>query len=541
MRRQLLFYSMVALSLSSYGQINQFQVSHDLGSDDYVNDLYYHPLFEELVATGSSTSSSAGGYDALFTVFDDEGGNNGGGVVGDAGEESGRSITVNAANQTTIFGSSGSYTTATGDGGDLFIAHLGTDGSPLWVNIWGTDSTDAGHVVIEGNDGSVVIAGNTKRRNEQRTDVLVVKLDAATGDTVWAREIGQPFINEGVYDMIPIGDGYALTGWSGSNAIGLNDVLMLVLDEDGNKQLAFYFGGPGEDDGRAFISGDNDSFYIAGNTRNIGAGSGDAFLAKFNSESLPPTLDWFKTYGQTGNESVQTAIRTDDGSIYLTGTTNSFGNGQEGFILKTNADGVAQWANVYGGSGDDYLQSIVEHPDGGLMAAGYSNSFGGTDNDMWVVGIDAAGNSTCNQTSVTFTEETISSSVAYTDFTHFSIAEITSPSVTLNKRLAIPSLGEPMVTSNVLCLTTGVEDGMKEGHNQVRTFPVPTTDDLTIELDEAGQYTVLLYSVHGKIVKNLSLSGSRASIDISDLIPGTYTLVVENKNNRWFNKVVKTN
>ena len=97
------------------------------------------------------------------------------------------------------------------------------------------------------------------------------------------------------------GVGYAAIGYSGVSVIGANDNLFFLLNEDGTKNSTFVFGGPGDDDARSVVENGSGKIYVAGNSRSIGQGGGDAFLARFDVSGFPTiVLDWYKTYGATG-------------------------------------------------------------------------------------------------------------------------------------------------------------------------------------------------------------------------------------------------
>lgn len=538
MKKELLLSVLCFAGLSSFAQVNQYQTTHELGAGDYGNAIIYDAASGDNIIMGSTNSNPEGSFNILITSADQEGsvGASAGGQIGAAGSENGRSLYMNSNGGLVLGGSSTSFSTAPAGLNDFFSVLFDSAEEPVWIKSWGTDSVDVVQKVIEANDGNVILAGRTNRRHGQRTDILVTKLNAADGDTMWSREVGHTFINESLFDIVPmgLGDGYLLIGYSGANVIGLNDVLLVIIDDSGDMQESFVFGGPGEDDGRSFIPGDNDVFYIAGNTRGIGAGSGDAFLARFDATGEPPTLEWFKTYGSTSNESLQAAIGTSDGNILMTGTTNSFGNGQEGFVVKVNSAGEVQWSNVYGGTGDDFLQALAENADGGFTAVGYSNSFGATTDDLWLVGFDADGNSSCSQTAVTFVEESIDAGVAYMS----PIADVTSTPVTLIDRVVVPSFGENNSVQNTVCLTIGINETLEEA-NSLQVFPIPASDILTVNLPENGSYQLNMYALDGRIISSTTYNGTKAQVSVNQLSSGIYMLEVKGETQTWKSKVVK--
>jgi pimeloyl-ACP methyl ester carboxylesterase len=126
-----------------------------------------------------------------------------------------------------------------------------------------------------------------------------------------------------------------------------------------------------------------------------------------NAASQAPGIQWQKSLGGTGSESVRQMELTNGGGYILAGTSNandgdvSGNHGDSDFwIVKTDTAGVIQWQKSLGGSGTDVARSIQQTADSGYIVAGYSNSndgdvtghHGAADYDYWVVKLDVNGN-----------------------------------------------------------------------------------------------------------------------------------------------------
>ena len=66
-------------------------------------------------------------------------------------------------------------------------------------------------------------------------------------------------------------------------------------------------------------------------------------------------------------------------------------------LLGTSSTAFSQalpvvWDRTYGGVEGDYADSIVALSDGGFAVAGYTESKGAGNRDMWVLRLDEAGN-----------------------------------------------------------------------------------------------------------------------------------------------------
>jgi hypothetical protein len=61
-------------------------------------------------------------------------------------------------------------------------------------------------------------------------------------------------------------------------------------------------------------------------------------------------------------------------------------------MIKTNLDGILQWAKTYGGTNEDEPFQVQQTSDTGFVLAGYTQSFGAGFLDFMVVKTDTGGN-----------------------------------------------------------------------------------------------------------------------------------------------------
>ncbi len=121
-------------------------------------------------------------------------------------------------------------------------------------------------------------------------------------------------------------------------------------------------------------------------------GFADANLKTFEKE-------WDRTYGGTGSEVARSMIQTSDNGFALAGDTDSYGEGNtDMWLVKTDANGKAEWNRTYGGIGDDTAHSVIQTKDDGFVLVGSTTSYGAGDHDWWFVKIDASGQSEWNRT-----------------------------------------------------------------------------------------------------------------------------------------------
>ncbi len=138
----------------------------------------------------------------------------------------------------------------------------------------------------------------------------------------------------------------------------------------------------------------NGSFPLS-NGGGFGVGGGNSaqdgtkrpVLYLFDEEGAPTS---FIEYGAAGEEWIgRQGKQTPDGGYVICGETSSTPS-VDAFVIKTDADGVQEWVQTYGGTGNDYSIAIDRHPVGGWYMGGqYGTAFGNP--DMWVQALNDTG------------------------------------------------------------------------------------------------------------------------------------------------------
>ena len=107
-----------------------------------------------------------------------------------------------------------------------------------------------------------------------------------------------------------------------------------------------------------------------------------------------PVSGWSAQYGPKGAEEMESVIATPDGGILVAGLSSSFGSGDGGdaLLVKLRADGGVEWAKTYGGEGEDMALDVKAVPSGGYIVVGWTESFGAGSTDCWLLRLDDYGN-----------------------------------------------------------------------------------------------------------------------------------------------------
>lgn len=185
---------------------------------------------------------------------------------------------------------------------------------------------------------------------------------------------------------------------------GLNSVMKLIEIQD-NRTLSKSsdddivsktIGGSNAEGGRAICQTNDGGFVIAGYTFSQGNGYADVLVVKTDADG---NQLWSKTFGGSVNDYANSVAENADGSLILAGFTSSFGSGDEDvYIIKLDSDGNKIWSKNYGGSGSEIANKIIETSNGNYFIAGHTDSYGKGQDDVYLVYTDADGDSLWTRT-----------------------------------------------------------------------------------------------------------------------------------------------
>ena len=146
------------------------------------------------------------------------------------------------------------------------------------------------------------------------------------------------------------------------------------------------FGGPKWDEARSVQQTSDEGYIVAGYTLSYGAGFGDVWLIKTDSQG---DEQWSRTFG--GSDDVAYKVQqTSDGGYIVAGSTDSYGagGGTAAWLIKTDSQGNERWDRAFGGSNykHDIAYSVQKTSDGGYVIAGRAVYGSGRGNDhAWLI------------------------------------------------------------------------------------------------------------------------------------------------------------
>jgi len=219
--------------------------------------------------------------------------------------------------------------------------------------------------------------------------LLFVSASFALPDTLWTKIYGGLGSSGGLSVQETTDGGYITAGYTSEFGAGGQDVWLIKSQVNGNTQWTNTFGGDEHDLGNSVQQTADGGYIIVGYTISFGAGSRDIWLIKTDANG--DTL-WTVTYGGNYIDEGNSVKQTSDGGYIVAGHRSVQGaDGQDVWLLKTDANGDTSWANTYGGIYSDIGHSVQQTTDNGYVICGQTWSYGAGNYDIWLVKTDVNG------------------------------------------------------------------------------------------------------------------------------------------------------
>jgi hypothetical protein len=460
-------------------------------------------------------------------------------LTGSAGTITGTCVVTPGAHQVVANGS-----------GDAFLAKFDPNGNRIWGTYFGGDYFEAGHCCTTDKVGNVFIAGHTNSINNLATPGC-----------------HQP-----------------------NSSIG-TDGFLAKFTTNGSLLWSTFYGGNGNtDEVNACATDNNHNVIITGRTNSSDAGTYaspgshqqllgggvDAFLAKFDSSGVRL---WGTYYGGEDTDGGYACPIDLAGNIFMAGEARSVivntaiatngtylfnhaGGWSDGFLTKITPNGVRHWGTYIGGSGMEWIASCANNGKGDLYVTAWTNSG---------FNISTPGSFQPNSTAstdgylmdfnycsspltltVTSTESVIcrgqttilnASGANYYCWNNsiYSSSITVSPTVTTTYTLTgQDTIGCPtnFIFTQYVSECTGLKN--QYSNEQVILFPIPFSNDLTIELSILTEQASLeIYNSLGILMKKCFIKTGKQTIDLKELPSGLYIAYINNKELKQTFKVIK--
>ena len=458
---------------------------------------------------------------------------------------------------------------------DIWLYKIGLDGTIQWQNTFGGTQDETPRQFLLTEDGGFLLFGNAWSTDGDVSglhgggDFWLVRTDSL-GNLLWQKCLGGSCNDRPLQLIEAHGGGYICIGstCSTDGDIAYNhgawDAWVVRLSETGEIIWEKTYGGGGQDfagsiaktqDGGYILgtygsSTDGDVDCIMYDTINVG----DIRLIKIDSTGV---IEWQDCYGGYDSEGLIEIEQTLDGGYVFLGVTISTGGDVSGFhgpggdankwdmwVVKLDATGLIEWQKCLGGYENEQAGFIEQHPDGGYLVGGNSNS---TDGDIncntslpgtytgWLVKLSASGEIVWQRCLGSQVHNSLRT-MKILGLEHYLIAGTTRAN---GGDVDCDLKGQTDIWIVELQDTTV---GLKEEQQrQWQLYPNPASTQTWLQLAEhtaLGHVQIELYSPTGRLLHKAKPSNQYHKLEVGHLPKGLYLLRVWNGESWYVEKLV---
>ncbi|MEM8895854.1 MAG: T9SS type A sorting domain-containing protein [Bacteroidota bacterium] len=242
-----------------------------------------------------------------------------------------------------------------------------------WIRRYVSSGSEFGHRIIATADGGFALAGWTTANGSD--DLFAMKCDQ-DGTIEWTVAVGGSGIERGRgLDETSNGD-IIIAGHSNTSSMGVNDVLLVKVDADGNILWQNRYGGSGNENGWDVVTLQDGSHIITGNTGTVGPGFVNMALMKVSSDGM---LNWFRGFGSQSGATAATAMDIDfEENIHVSGWTDAAGAGsRDMYYAELDSEGDMITDGTIGSTGFETSNGMVYYSAFGenIVLVGKSDSY----------------------------------------------------------------------------------------------------------------------------------------------------------------------
>jgi hypothetical protein len=259
---------------------------------------------------------------------------------------------------------------------DLFLMKVDENGDSLWFHVWGGEDWDVGHEVQQTTDGGFIVVGTADSYGFNQSKIYLIKTDA-DGDTLWTQKFGATGMGsiEGKSVQQTTDGGYILVGSAQFVGDDYEQVWLIKTDANGDVEWSADYGDGTSDteEGESVRQTTDGGYIITGRKREMGYDS-DLWLVKTNASGV---IEWADIYGHEDHNDWGYCVRqTTDGGYVVAGEAGLDDPVRtDCWLLKTDENGDSLWSFTIGGTGVDVAYEVEETDDEGFIIVGKTNTF----------------------------------------------------------------------------------------------------------------------------------------------------------------------
>lgn len=334
------------------------------------------------IVVGSTASSGDGNTDVYLLKIDSLCNKEWSWALGGLNNDWGYAVKQTYDNGYIIAATSNSF----GNGGyDAMLLKRDSFGNYEWQKTYGGNDWDFAYDVVQTFDSGFVFCGETYNNSNGYADVYVVKTNSV-GDTIWTRTVGGSLIDKG-NALIQTADSNIVVAGLKNTVSDSTQAYVLKFDKNGVLLWDSVYGGTSNEEIKDVIQTQDGLYTLAGYSTGIVAGDKDYYVIKIDVNG---TLVWERFFSGVKDEEANTLAEIDNGDLWIVGYTEANGGGKKDpKIFRLNSGGW--WANqnsTFGTLEDEVATGIALSTNGNIYLSGYTNSYGEGLNDLFVIRVD---------------------------------------------------------------------------------------------------------------------------------------------------------
>jgi len=234
-------------------------------------------------------------------------------------------------------------------------------------------------------EGNVLVVGATNHLHQPpySGDALLVELNL-TGDTLWERTWGGDGYEQAIAVAPAPDGGYYIFGETDSYGAGDRDFFLLAIDGDGAERWHRTYGGEGREWPYGMLTLSNHDLLIHGFSEHPGGSDRDPYALRVRPDG---EVVW-ESAGYSADEEIAIdALETPEGALVLAVVA-----GEDGELVRLDADGNLLWVRRYELPGWQYFSQIAPADSEGFILSGFSMTQGPPQQaDTWLARANATG------------------------------------------------------------------------------------------------------------------------------------------------------
>ena len=314
------------------------------------------------IFTGTSTTLSSGGKDVFIGEIDPNGNILWSKTIGGAAEDGGRDIMITPDNNLLITGYSRSFNI--NNNYEAYLIKTTRTGTVLWQKTYDIASSITKIELSKNNDGYIAVGGAYGSTSNLGRFFFISKIND-TGAVVWSKTFTGINKNEMANNFCYDNSGNLMVAGSAQAIYQNNDLYITKLNSNGDTIWAKSISGNGYETCSNIINLGNNNFIICSSS---GYHTNPLGITTITQTDTAGNLNFLTNFQSTNPYSGDWIIKTNDNQLLLTGSrTDSVGN-NPCYLTKMDITGNVLWTKTYGNSQYYTVHHVMETNDSYIIA-----------------------------------------------------------------------------------------------------------------------------------------------------------------------------